>query len=198
MIKRPTNGRALFYTRDSGGQHEMTPAQYVNWAVTGARKCQLSFRGTSEQIDRMIAARQSQDRDLFLDYLVKGNLLSRPGLDAMLAVMQTDTSVSHVFIPRPDRLARPENPTDGLKLEMRIRELGITVVFQDRIGKPIAPRQRHDIGELITCMIDYHRAGKDRRDRGVVEISQCLLRRLGGRLVGFASRARRNLVFYHH
>lgn len=29
MVKRPTCGRGLFYTRDSGGKHETTPGEYV-------------------------------------------------------------------------------------------------------------------------------------------------------------------------
>ncbi len=29
MSKRSNKGRALFYTRDSGGRHEMTPGQYL-------------------------------------------------------------------------------------------------------------------------------------------------------------------------
>ena len=30
--QRPSLGRGLFYTRDSGGEHETTPGEYVRWA----------------------------------------------------------------------------------------------------------------------------------------------------------------------
>ena len=33
MKQRSEQGRLLFYTRDSGGRHEMTPGQYVEWAI---------------------------------------------------------------------------------------------------------------------------------------------------------------------
>ena len=42
MLKRKQSGRALFYTRDSGGRHEMTPGQYVCWAQRKATELGLS------------------------------------------------------------------------------------------------------------------------------------------------------------
>src|SRR3989442_1181270 len=83
-MKRPKNGRALFYTRDSGGQHEMTPGQYVAWGQRKANEFGVEFGGTPEAIESMIADGRSADGDLFLDYEVKGNLLSRKGLDALI------------------------------------------------------------------------------------------------------------------
>ena len=52
--QRCSKGRALFYTRDSGGEHDQTPAQYVGWAQRKARDLGLAFSGTSETINNMM------------------------------------------------------------------------------------------------------------------------------------------------
>ena len=130
-MKRPLNGHALFYTRDSGGKHEMTPGQYVNWAIGEAKKRGLSFNGAPAQIESMIRQGQSAEGDLFLDFDVKGNLLIRVGLEALKAHALRDSEVSHIFIPHRNRLARPDNPVDGVVLEQSLREAGLTLVFQE-------------------------------------------------------------------
>jgi hypothetical protein len=164
MKKRSTKGRALFYTRDSGGQHENTPGEYVRWAALRARELGLSFGGTPEMIEAMIRGGASRDGDLFLDYGVSGNVLSRDGLNALLCEAASDLTVSHVLIPRRDRLARPDHPVDGVKLEYSLRERGITLVFMDRVCLPVPAGQRPDIGELISTIVDYDKSGKDRRE----------------------------------
>jgi DNA invertase Pin-like site-specific DNA recombinase len=164
MKKREAKGRSLFYTRDSGGRHEMTPGEYVAWASRTAAQLGLSFDGAPEQIEQMIAAGLSVQGDLFQDYGVSGNLLSRPGLDALIKEALADKSVTHIFIPRRDRLARPDNPIDGVKLENLLRTAGITLVFMDRTVQPLAKSRRPDIGELIAALLDYDTSGKFRRD----------------------------------
>src|SRR5262249_45965588 len=103
MTTRTPHGRALFYTRDSGGKHEMTPGQYVAWARQQAHQLGLSFGGTPEALQEMIRTGRHRQGDLFLDYGVSGNVLSRDGLNALLQEALTDRSVSHVLIPRRDR-----------------------------------------------------------------------------------------------
>src|SRR4051812_26337156 len=98
MHKRPAVGRGIFYTRDSGGEHETTPSEYVRWARDRAAALGVAFSCTPEQIDAMIRDRRSRDGDLFLDYCVKGHLLERPGLDALFDVALSDPAVTHVFI----------------------------------------------------------------------------------------------------
>jgi hypothetical protein len=164
MTKRPQRGRALFYTRDSGGRHEMTPGQYVGWAQRKASELGLSFDGTPEAIEAMIHSGQSRRGDLFLDYGVSGNVLSRDGLDALLQEALNNTSVSHVLIPRRDRLARPDDPVDAVRLEHLLRGNGVALVFMERVLSPLQKGRRHDIGELIAGLVDYEKSGKDRRE----------------------------------
>ena len=47
-MKRPKKGRGLFYTRDSGGKHEMTPSEYVAWGQQEAKKLGLNFDGAPD------------------------------------------------------------------------------------------------------------------------------------------------------
>ncbi|MDA0589239.1 MAG: recombinase family protein [Planctomycetota bacterium] len=157
------SGRGVFYTRDSGGNHEMTPTEYVEWAQREAGKLGVVFSGTSEGITKMIRSGSSQSGDIFLDFGVKGNVLSRDGLNALLAELQRDSNISHVFIPRRDRLARPDNPLDGVKLENVIRGTNTTVVYTNGSYAPIARGSRQQIGDLITSLVDFDKSGEDRR-----------------------------------
>src|SRR3954468_20273131 len=164
MGKRPAAGRAVFYSRDSGGRHETTPGEYVLWAQRVAAQHGVAFDGTPERIEAMIRSGLSRDGDLFLDYGVTGNQLSRAGLDALIKPALTDAGVSHVLIPRRDRFARPDDPIDGMKLENLLREGGLTLVFMDRVVPPLERGRRRDVGELIVAMLDYNHAGEFRRE----------------------------------
>ena len=159
-----SSGRGLFYHRDSGGQHETTPPQYVEWACRKAKELGLAFDGTPQKIDRMIRDGEINDGDLFLDYIVCGNTLTRKALDALFARVATDPEVTHIFIPRRDRLARPDNPMDGIRLEDRLREAGKTIVLLDKTLPPLAKGKRRDIGDMISALVEYDQSGKVRRD----------------------------------
>jgi hypothetical protein len=163
-MKRVSLGRALFYTRDSGGKAETTPTQYVEWARRQSADLGTTFTGTAALIEEMIRTGQSACGDVFLDYEVCGNQLSRLGLDALIAETKRDKSVSHIFIPRRDRLARPDEPIDGMQIENSFRRDGLTLVFMDRVLGPQLRGQRADISDQIVAMIDYDSAGKFRRD----------------------------------
>jgi DNA invertase Pin-like site-specific DNA recombinase len=166
MTKRKPTGRALFYSRDSGGRHELTPGQYVAWACRKAGELGLSFDGEPEAIEDMIRSGCAHRGSLFLDYGVPGNVLSRQGLNALLREAMDDLDVTHVFVPRRDRLCRPDDPVDGLRLENLLRESGVTLVFMDRVCPPLVKGRRRDIAEMIATLIDYEKSGKDRRELG--------------------------------
>src|SRR5207248_8881882 len=106
--------------------------------------------------------------------------LSRAGLDALLHTAHIDPTVSHILIPRRDRLARPEDPVDALKIENQLLENGLTLVFQDRVCQPTKRGRHRDVGELIVAMIDYNSAGEFRRELAQKMIfSQIALAKLG-------------------
>lgn len=162
--QRSDKGRALFYSRDSGGEHDQTPAEYVRWAQRRARELGVAFRGTAEIIDDMMTRRLPVSGDVFLDLCVQGHLLSRPALDALKMEIARDPTVSHVFIPRRDRLARPNDPVDGLTLEKELRDMGVWLIFMDRALGPLSKRDRRDVGEMILGLIDYDQSGRFRTE----------------------------------
>jgi hypothetical protein len=123
----------------------------------------VRFTGTPQQIESMIRDGRSQEGDLFLNYGVKGNQLQRPVPDALFRIARSDRDITHIFIPRRDRFARPDDPLDAMKMEASLREAGLTMVFMDKT-LPSLPRGQRDLGEAIAAMIDYDRASKERRD----------------------------------
>jgi hypothetical protein len=180
MSHRPTKGRALFYTRDSGGKHETTPGQYVNWARGEVAKHHLRFDGTQERIEAMIREGRAVEGDLFIDYGVTGNKLSRPGLDALYETAQNDTNISHILIPRRDRFARPDDPIDAINLETGLRGIGLTLLFMDKVAPPLVKGSRREVAGLIADILDYDQAGKFRHDLAQKMISsQIALARAG-------------------
>ena len=166
MMKRKEKekGRALYYTRDSGGKHETTPTEYVGWAQKRADELGLQFSGTTKGMEMMIHDGLSSHSDMFLDYGISGNVMSRPGLNALIDTALKEISVSHVLIPRRNRLAHPQNVADAIQIEHKLRSNGITIVFMNTLLEPIAPGQRGNIAELICSVIDYDRSAEDRRE----------------------------------
>lgn len=157
-------GRAVFYTRDSGGKHEQTPIEYLAWAERETDRLGLQFNGTCDAIQEMMRTGAPTIGDLYFDYCVQGHLMKRPALDALKERVKNDQSVSHVFVPRRDRLARPDDPLEGVKLEQDLRMHGITLVFMDRTLPPLKRSGRRDVIETLTTMLDYDVSGKFRQD----------------------------------
>ena len=158
--QRSEQGRAVFLLRDSGGQHEMTPGKYVEWAQRVSKSMGLNFSGTPKEIKRMMQDRVPVSGDLFLDYCVKGDLLSRPALDACRDEIRRDLNISHLLIPRRDRLSRPDDASDAVRMEKELRLLGVTLVFMNLTLDPLKRGQRQDVGEAIASYIDYHKSGE--------------------------------------
>ncbi|WP_020476089.1 recombinase family protein [Zavarzinella formosa] len=161
-MPRPAAGRALFYTRDSMGRGECAPPEAVRWAVAWCVAEKIRFGGTPGAITRMMKGDISHEEDLFLDDGVSGNIFRRPGLDALLATAFSDKSVSHVLIPRRDRLARPDNPVDGLMLEIDLRRAGLCLVYQSKVLKPMGPAERLGLEEMLGSLLEFDSSGRFR------------------------------------
>jgi hypothetical protein len=124
----------------------------------------VTFNPTVADIESMIRDEEAIRGDLYLDYDVAGDELSRVGLNALLARAVSDDNVSHVFIPRRDRLARPTDSIDGVKMKNVLRQKGLTIVFMQRSLLPIPTGRRPDTAEQITALLDYDAAGKHGRE----------------------------------
>jgi len=163
-MPRPVAGRALFYTRDSEGRGDCAPPQEVRWAIEKARALDLRFRGAPEEIERMMREGRSSSGDLFLDYGISGNIVERAGLEALRREAKRDQGVSHILIPRRDRLIRPDNSMDGLNLELSFRREGLTFVFRDHVLGPVGRNGQIGIQDLVVGLFEYEQSGKFRRE----------------------------------
>lgn len=76
----------------------------MEWAQSCANVLGLRFRGTPDDINRMIKSGEPVSGDRFFDYCVSGNKMSRPALDSLRDAVRCDPSFSHIFVPRRNRL----------------------------------------------------------------------------------------------
>ncbi len=186
---RPEKGRALFYHRDSGGKHETTPGEYVIWAQNYSIQHGLNFDGTPDRIMEMIRSGAASHGDLFLDWDVSGNVIDRVGLNKFFAEVERDCSVSHVLIPRPDRLARPEEIEIGVAYERRIRQhLGADLIFTNRECRRIRRGESMGFGEWVTSAAEYEQAAKFRIDLADKMIRSAIARAKEGYSTGGRAR----------
>jgi len=88
----------------------------------------------------------------------------RPGLDALRQRATDDTGITHLFIPRRDRIARPDNPLDAITIEFELRSAGLTLVMMDQVLLPQPRGKRVSPADLLTGVIDDDSSGKFRRD----------------------------------
>ena len=85
-------------------------------------------------------------------------------LDALIQTALSDQTVTHVFIPHRDRLARPDDPIDALKLEGILSQAGLTLVFRNLVVPPRVRGRCRDLGEMIVALLDYEQAGNSPRE----------------------------------
>ena len=163
-IERSRRGRALFYHRDSGGKHDQTLPEYVAWAARRATELQLEFDGTPERIVEMADGGVPVSGDLFLDYGISGNTMSRPALNQLRAIIESDLGVSHLFIANRDRLSRPNDPLEAVQLEEGLRGVGLTIVYTYRVLQSLKRGRRHELSDRLTSLFEYDKTGRFREE----------------------------------
>lgn len=158
--KRPV-GRGVMYGRRSQNKRkqENSFAYQVDVAMKRARDVNVPLAVTSVLVAEAERNGACNIGDLYLDDGVSGSELSRPGLDKLLADLKADRTISHVFIHKRDRLARPHRTSEGSDLEEQILDLGVTIVFENEIVEPKRPGE-DDMVEVVTRNIEYSRSGR--------------------------------------
>ncbi len=131
----------------------------LKWAINEASKLGLNLSGTREDLEHMERRKLSTYKDLYLDSGVTGADMNRPGLLAFIRTAVDDTTVSHVLVHMPDRLARPEEPSMAMTIERQLGEAGVTIVFSSRT---VAPRRRGESNVVadITALVAYDETGQ--------------------------------------
>lgn len=158
--KRPV-GRGVMYGRRSQtkSRQENSFAYQVDVAIKRARDVDVPLAVDAALVAQAERTGAANIGDLYVDDGISGSELSRPGLDKLLADLKADRSISHVFVHKRDRLARPHRTSDGSRLEEEIVELGVTIVFENEIVEPRRPGE-DDTVEVVIRDIEYSRSGR--------------------------------------
>ena len=153
MKSRPKN-RGLMYERRSDDGQESSLKQQFDWAKHASELTGVPFRGTYADIEEMQRTRLHNLRDIFLDDAISGGDLTRPGFRMFLKQATTDKTVSHVYVFKRDRLARPQNLLEMMHIERELISHGVTLVTHDRTYTPEELKQ-NEVPYLIGSMIEY-------------------------------------------
>lgn len=123
-------------------------------------------RCSTDRQDRSIAEQEAAIRSwakqrrtrllaVYKDEGVSGLELSRPGLDACLAFLETSPQKGTVVLSARDRLVRPEDPIDGLVMERQIRYAGWELCYltgSNSTGHPLV--------DAILGLVEHHASGE--------------------------------------
>src|SRR5580658_4005150 len=128
--------RALTYLRRSSSRQELGIRNQLEWAIAEAAKLGVSLDADLCDVDQMEREGLKQFKSIFLDDGVTGANLQREAFTLFRNTALRDRSVSHLFIHKSDRFARPEQATEACTMEIELLLAGITVVFHNRIANP--------------------------------------------------------------
>jgi hypothetical protein len=135
MSRKKNSG--LFYGRRSTEKQEASLPTQLNWALKQAEKQGVRLDASLDDLGAMIDQGLSANKGMRIDNGISGLDLSRPGLLALNKDAIADKAISHVFIHKRDRYARPDEALKAVEMEKSLLYAGITVVFSDAISLPL-------------------------------------------------------------
>jgi DNA invertase Pin-like site-specific DNA recombinase len=154
-----TKNRGLVYLRRSNSKQEASLETQLAWAIAKAIELGVSLSASLADLQYMLTNRLSSCKSIRIDDAISGDCMSRPGFLALMDDAVKDRSISHIFVYRRDRLARPEDAMAMASVERRVREKGITIVMVERIAGPRRPGVS-DIGDDLAACIEYYQSGE--------------------------------------
>lgn len=154
-----TKNRGLIFLRRSSGRQESSLQVQLEWALRAAAAEGVRIEASLADLEHMQRKGLHSYKDVRLDDAISGADLERAGLGSLKADATADKAISHIYLLRRDRLARPEDAQFMVLWEKELRWAGITFVMSDKIGKPL-DRGLVDIGEEISMWIDYYESGE--------------------------------------
>ena len=107
----------------------------------------------------MMAGRMTSLKGLRIDDGVTGADMKRPGFLSLIRDATADRSISHLFIYRRDRFARPQDALEMAKVEKDLRRAGLTIVFADEVAGPLDPGEENIVADL-GMWFAYHESGQ--------------------------------------
>lgn len=155
MEARTTEAKAIFYLRVSTDRQADGAAAQLELLRASAQSAGFELPVTQETLGEAITLRQNEIGPLYLDFGISGYFDStRPGYQKFLHRALNDASITHVFTPARDRIARPEDAAEFASREHRIRAAGKTLVVGTKILLPLK-RGDDNIVDTITASLEY-------------------------------------------
>src|SRR5262245_33735145 len=157
-----TKNRGLVYLRRSTDKQEISLPSQLDWALKVARQHDVSLDAEANDLASMQARHLHAHKGLRLDDGISGSDLNRPGFRAVIDDALGDRSISHLFIYKRDRFARPGDAIPMVQVEKRLLEAGITLVFSEGLSLPY-PAGQQDIARDIGLLFGYYQGGEELR-----------------------------------
>lgn len=175
---------ALVYLRRSGNRQENSLRAQLGWALGEAARLGVKLDAEFVDLEWMQLQKLSQYKGIFLDDAISGADMLRPGFVALMECCRNNSGLTHVFVFKRDRLARPEEAMEMANLERQIRYSGVTIVMSQKSLPPLE-RGRPGVGDDLEAYIEYHESAEFLRKLGerVTGVHQMLARegyRTGG------------------
>jgi DNA invertase Pin-like site-specific DNA recombinase len=155
--RRPA--RALTYLRRSDSRQELGIHNQLEWAIAEAAKHHVSLDAEPHDLDLMEREDLSQHKAIYLDDGITGADLQREAFTRFRETALRDRGVSHLFIFKSDRFARPEQANAACGMEIELLLAGITIVFNNRVSNPRERGLRY-VADDIQLLFEYHQSGQ--------------------------------------
>jgi DNA invertase Pin-like site-specific DNA recombinase len=149
----------LTYLRRSSSRQELGIRNQLEWAITEAAKHKVSLDAELQDVDHMEQDGLKEFKGIFLDDGVTGANLQREAFTLFRKTALRDRGVSHLFIYKSDRFARPEQAIEACSMESELLLGGITIVFHNRVAKPRERGERY-LAEDVQQLFEYHQSGQ--------------------------------------
>lgn len=157
MTARKKN-RGLSYLRRSGDRQETSLRTQVEWACGQANNLNVNLLASPTDVEYAQAHRLHSYKDIRLDDSVTGADLTRPGFLALINDAHANPSISHLFIFKRDRFARPEDAIEMVSIERKLLLAGITIVFSGEVSEPMQ-RGQDNLARDFTMLFGYYESG---------------------------------------
>src|ERR1700676_1832145 len=154
-----SKNRGLVYIRRSTDKQAISLPQQLEWAIDAARQHGVALDACLADLAIMQAQHLHTFKDIRLDDGITGLDLNRPGFLAVNHDALANGTVSHVFIYKRDRFARPADALAMAQIEKKLLEAGITIVLSDAVSLPF-PSGQQDIARDIGMLFGYYESGE--------------------------------------
>lgn len=158
MNKRKKDLARAYLRRSSEKQEASLDAQ-LKWAKNTAPKHDVTLNATQLELEQMMGKGLNFYNDVYIDDSESGSDMSRPGLLKMVEDVISNPRISHVFIFRRDRFARPEEPLEATLLEQSLTMAGVTIVFSDSVAGP-SPQGPEKLFQTLVSLFQYYQSGE--------------------------------------